>query len=163
MDKFIRIDMGTGKVTPPPTPEKNKGRGGGGLTSTIIAREVDPRAHALAAENRLVIAPGLLSGTPAACSGRTSFGAKSPLTGGIKESSPGGVPAMKLARLGIVAIVIEGLPPRGELYMLHLDREGAHLEPANKLKGLGNNATVAALTKSSVIKSATSASARLAR
>lgn len=147
MDKFIRVDVGTGKVTTTPVPEEYQGLGGRGLTSTIIAREVDPGAHALAVENKLVIAPGLLSGTPAACSGRLSFGAKSPLTGGIKESSPGGVNAMKMARLGIAAIVIEGLPPKGELYLLHIDREGVRLEPAGKLKGLGNNATVAALTE----------------
>jgi aldehyde:ferredoxin oxidoreductase len=147
MDKFIRIDMSTGKVTTTPVPEEYKSFGGRGLTSSIIAREVDPQAHPLAEENKLIIAPGLLSGTPAACSGRLSIGAKSPLTGGIKESSPGGVPAMKFARLGIAAVIFENLPPKDELYILHLDREGARLEPGNKLKGMGNNDTVATLTQ----------------
>ncbi|MFA5317433.1 MAG: aldehyde ferredoxin oxidoreductase N-terminal domain-containing protein, partial [Dehalococcoidales bacterium] len=147
MDKFLRIDMSTGKVSSNPVPDEYQGLGGRGLTSTIISREVDPQSHALAEENKLVIAPGLLSGTPAACSGRLSIGAKSPLTGGIKESSPGGVASTKLARLDIAAIIIEGLPAQNELYTLHIDREGARLEPADKLKGLGNNDTVTALTE----------------
>lgn len=147
MDRILRVDMSTGKVTSGPVPDEYRGLGGRGLTSTIVSREIDPRAHALAAENKLVIAPGLLSGTPAACSGRLSIGAKSPLTGGIKESSPGGVTAMKLARLGIAAIIVEGLPPGDELYILHISREDARLEPATKLKGRGNNDTVAALSE----------------
>ncbi|MFH0941624.1 MAG: aldehyde ferredoxin oxidoreductase C-terminal domain-containing protein [Chloroflexota bacterium] len=147
MDRLLRVDMSTGKVSSNPVPDEYRGLGGRGLTSTIIAREVDPRAHPLAVENKLVIAPGLLSGTPAACSGRLSIGAKSPLTGGIKESSPGGVAAMKLARLGIAAIIVEELPQKDELYILHVSREDARLEPATKLKGRGNNDTVAILSE----------------
>jgi aldehyde:ferredoxin oxidoreductase len=45
MDKFIRIDMSTGKVTITPVPEEYKMFGGRGLTSSIVAREVDPHAH----------------------------------------------------------------------------------------------------------------------
>ncbi len=65
---------------------------GRGLTSAIVADEVDPTCHPLGPNNKLVIAPGWVSGTPAApSSGRTSFGGKSPLTGGIKESNAGGL------------------------------------------------------------------------
>jgi len=84
--------------------------GGRGLTSKIIANEVPPTCHPLSKFNKLVIAPGLLSGTPAANSGRLSVGAKSPLTGGIKESNSGGLVSQKLARLGIKAIVLEDKP-----------------------------------------------------
>ncbi|HMA66739.1 MAG TPA: aldehyde ferredoxin oxidoreductase N-terminal domain-containing protein, partial [Desulfosalsimonadaceae bacterium] len=59
------------------------GMGGRGLTSAIIAAEVPPRCHPLGEDNKLVIAPGMLSGTKAAMSGRISVGCKSPLTGGI--------------------------------------------------------------------------------
>ncbi len=50
----------------------------------IVAEEVPPTFHPLGPNNKLVIAPGLLSGTVAANSGRISMGAKSPLTGTIK-------------------------------------------------------------------------------
>ena len=146
MDKLLRVDMSTGKVSFSEVPPEYQGLGGRGLTSTIISREVDPRAHPLSEDNKLVITTGLLSGTPASCSGRLSIGAKSPLTGGIKESSPGGVAALKLARLGIAAIIVEGIPPGNGLYTLEVDTKGARLSPADKLKGLGKNDTVAALT-----------------
>ncbi|MFY9707869.1 MAG: aldehyde ferredoxin oxidoreductase N-terminal domain-containing protein, partial [Desulfobacterales bacterium] len=58
------------------------GLGGRAMTSTIVAKEVPPLCHPLGADNKLVIAPGLLSGTTAAMSGRLSVGCKSPLTGG---------------------------------------------------------------------------------
>ena len=40
--------------------------GGRGLTSTLVAKDVPPLCHPLGAENKLVIAPGILSGTIAA-------------------------------------------------------------------------------------------------
>ena len=84
------------------------GLGGRGLTSAIVSKEVPPLCHPLGADNKLVIAPGLLSGTIAAMSGRISVGCKSPLTGGIKEANSGGRPSQVLARLGYAAIVLEG-------------------------------------------------------
>lgn len=66
------------------------GLGGRGLTSAVIAAEVPPTCHPLSAENKLVIAPGLLSGTMAAMSGRLSIGCKSPLTGGYQGIECGG-------------------------------------------------------------------------
>ncbi|MEW6624814.1 MAG: aldehyde ferredoxin oxidoreductase N-terminal domain-containing protein [Bacillota bacterium] len=64
----------------------------------MLLDEVDPTCEALGPQNKIVIAPGLLGGgTSAPCSGRISIGAKSPLTGGIKESNGGGIAARKLA------------------------------------------------------------------
>ena len=51
----------------------------------IVADEVKPTCHPLGKYNKIVFAPGLLSGTTAPNSGRISVGAKSPLTGTIKE------------------------------------------------------------------------------
>ncbi len=69
-----------------------------------------PTCHPLSAEYKLVIAPGILTGTGAPCSGRLSAGAKSPLTGTIKESNSGGMGAIALATAGVKAIVLEGKP-----------------------------------------------------
>ena len=112
MDKLLRIDMGAEggpKITEVPVGDY-AGIGGRALTSAIVAKEVPPTCHALSEDNKLVIAPGLLSGTVAAMSGRISVGCKSPLTGGIKESNAGGQAAQCLARLGIAGIVLEGAP-----------------------------------------------------
>ena len=117
--------------------------GGRWLTSAIVAAEVPATCHPLAAENKLVIAPGILTGTGAPCSGRLSVGAKSPLTGTIKESNSGGMAAIALAIAGVKAIVLEGKPADGKLYRLVVNTEGVKIEPADALAGLGNYDTVA--------------------
>jgi len=118
------------------------GLGGRALTSKIISTEVPPLCHPLGPENKLVIAPGLLSGTAAAISGRISVGCKSPLTGGIKEANAGGQAAQVLARIGFAAIVIEGIAEPNELYKIVINKEGVLISNANDLKSLGNYATV---------------------
>ena len=118
------------------------GHGGRGLTSTIVAAEVEPTCHPLGAKNKLVIAPGLLSGTLAANSGRLSIGAKSPLTGTIKEANAGGTAAPLLARAGCKALIIEGLPKEDKWYSLALTPEGVTISEETELIGKGNFAVV---------------------
>ena len=110
MDKIVRVNMTDLTTRTEAVPEAWAAYGGRALTSTIVAAEVPPTCHPLGPNNRLVFAPGLLSGTPAANSGRLSAGAKSPLTYTIKESNAGGTAAQLLSRLGIKAMIIEGLP-----------------------------------------------------
>lgn len=140
MDKILRIDVGSaGGPRAIETPlGEYAGLGGRGLTSAIVASEVPPLCHPLGADNKLVIAPGLLSGTTAAMSGRISVGCKSPLTGGIKEANSGGQPSQVLARLGYAAIVLEGKPADDTLYKIFINAEGVSIEPDNELKMLGN-------------------------
>jgi len=140
MDKILRIEMGAEggpKAKEEPLGEY-RGLGGRGLTSAIISKEVPPHCHPLGAENKLVIAPGLLSGTTAAMSGRISIGCKSPLTGTIKESNAGGQPSQMLARLGYAAIVLEGKPKDDTLYKIFINKDGVKIEADNSLKMLGN-------------------------
>lgn len=118
------------------------GLGGRIMTSTVVAKEVDPLCHPLSADNKLVIAPGLLSGTTAVMSGRISVGCKSPLTGTIKESNAGGQGAQVMARLGYSAIILEGKPKDDKLYKLLINKDGVKIEPADDLKLLGNYDTV---------------------
>jgi len=98
MDKILRIDMSAdGGPQASETPIGDyAGLGGRALTSAMVSKEVPPLCHPLGADNKLVIAPGLLSGTSGAMSGRLSVGCKSPLTGGIKEANAGGQPAQVL-------------------------------------------------------------------
>ena len=142
MDKILRINMGAAggpQVKSEPI-GSYAGLGGRALTSTIIAKEVPPLCHPLGEDNKLVIAPGLLSGSAAAMSGRISVGCKSPLTGGIKESNAGGMASQMLGRLGIAAIVLEGKPKDDTLYKLSISKDKVDIKPDNSLKMLGNYA-----------------------
>jgi aldehyde:ferredoxin oxidoreductase len=140
MDKILRIDMGAegGPIATAVDVGAYAGLGGRALTSAVVSKEVPPLCHPLGEANKLVIAPGLLSGTTAAMSGRLSVGCKSPLTGGIKESNAGGQPSQMLARLGYAAIVLEGKPKDDTLYKIFINRDGAKIIPDKSLRMLGN-------------------------
>jgi len=143
MAVIYRIDMSEQTVRAEQPGQSYRELGGRGLTSTMLANEVAPLCHPLSSENKLVISPGLLTGTGAPCSGRLSVGAKSPLTGTIKESNAGGMAALALAALEIKAIVLEGKPEDDTLYRLVVTGDGVKIEPAGDLAGLGNYDTVA--------------------
>ena len=140
MDKILRINMGAEggpKASTVPVGEY-AGLGGRAMTSSIVSKEVPPLCHPLGADNKLVIAPGLLSGTTASQSGRISVGCKSPLTGTIKESNSGGQPSQVLARLGYAAIVLEGKPKEGNFYKIFINKDGVKITQDNSLCMLGN-------------------------
>jgi aldehyde:ferredoxin oxidoreductase len=140
MDKILRINMGAdgGPEAKVDSLGDYAGFGGRGLTSAIVAKEVPPTCHPLSEDNKLVIAPGLLSGSTAAMSGRISVGCKSPLTGGIKESNAGGQPSQMLGRLGYAAIVLEGKPKGNNLYKVFINKDGVDIKEDNSLCMLGN-------------------------
>lgn len=148
MSKFIRVDMTTKKITTTETPSKYAGLAGRGLTSNFIADEVKPTCHPLGKNNKIIFAPGFLTGTSAANSGRISVGAKSPLTGTIKESNSGGVFSQKMARMGIKAIVIEGMPAEDKFYVIKIDMNGVIIEeaPPEIIGGCGNYKAIAVLS-----------------
>jgi aldehyde:ferredoxin oxidoreductase len=127
-------------------PERWNTLGGRGLTSTIISEEVDPACNPLGSKNKLVFAPGLFAGTKAANSGRLSVGAKSPLTGGIKESNSGGTAAQRLAKLGVKALIIEGMPRDDKWYTIHVHKEGVNIKEETELLGKGNYDVVHTIT-----------------
>lgn len=149
MDTIVRIDVGAQggpKVRKEPV-GSYAGYGGRALTSMMVAREVPPLCHPLGPENKLVIAPGLLSGTAAGQSGRLSVGCKSPLTGGIKEANAGGQAAQVMARLGYAALVLEGAAPEGSCFLIHVNKDGIGVENAPQYKGLGNYALIEEIKK----------------
>jgi aldehyde:ferredoxin oxidoreductase len=141
--KLIRVNMGSKTIAVEDVPQDYAGLGGRGLTSIMINAEVPPACDALGPENKLIFAPGLLSGTPMVNTSRISIGAKSPLTGTIKESNAGGTVAAALGHLGITAVVIEGKAADGELSLLRIDQAGqASLIAAQEYKGMRTYAFV---------------------
>lgn len=110
--------------------------GGRGLSSQIVYDEVDPICDPLGEKNKLIIASGLLTGSPFPNSARTSIGAKSPLTNGIKESNVGGRPSMMLAFHGIRALILEGLSKN--LNLILINQDGIKIESCKEYRGMGN-------------------------
>ncbi|HSO09385.1 MAG TPA: aldehyde ferredoxin oxidoreductase C-terminal domain-containing protein [Desulfoprunum sp.] len=137
-DKIFRINMTDLTTGIEDVPAAWAGHGGRGLTSTIVAAEVEPTCHPLGPKNKLIFAPGLLSGTLAANSGRLSAGAKSPLTGTIKEANAGGSAAQYLARCGCKALIIEGQPKDDRWYSLMVTPEGVVINAEIEVIGKGN-------------------------
>jgi aldehyde:ferredoxin oxidoreductase len=102
-------------------PEGYRTLGGRGLSSTIVHEEVPPLCHPLGPNNKLVFAPGIVTGTAACTSSRLSVGAKSPLTGGIKESNAGTPWARHLPAMQVKALIVEGQPEeRDKYWMAHI-------------------------------------------
>ena len=122
--KFLRVNMTTKSITSEVVPAKYHQLGGRGLTSVMVDDEVPPTCDPLGPENKLIFAPGLFTGTRLVNTSRISIGAKSPLTGGIKESNVGGRAPAAIGRLNIKAIIIEGQAEEGELFLLKIDQDG---------------------------------------
>jgi aldehyde:ferredoxin oxidoreductase len=114
----MRINMTDRTFALEALPEAYKYLGGRGLTSTIVHDEVDPTCHPLGPNNKLIFAPGMVTGTSAPTSARISVGAKSPLTSGIKEANAGSGFPPGLAAMGVKAIVVEGQPKERSKYWM---------------------------------------------
>lgn len=137
MDKILRVNMTDLTVTDEPFPEEWKYLGGRGLSAKILLKEVDPKCDPLGPDNKVILAPGVLSGSVAPTSGRMSVGGKSPLTGGIKEANSGGQAGQKMARLGYRAMIIEGKAKDPEKrYTVSINKDGYEIVECPELKGL---------------------------
>jgi len=143
VEPMLRIDLRRQAGRWEPLAEAYRLLGGRALTSRIVSEEVDPTCDPLGPGNKLVLAPGLLSGTTLSSSSRISAGAKSPLTGGIKESNAGGNTGWRLAQHGIRAVVIEG--QAADWSVAVVGDSACTLEPASDLVGLGTYAAAARL------------------
>jgi aldehyde:ferredoxin oxidoreductase len=135
MSKILRVNMTDRTAIYEDAPEEYKLLAGRGLTSALVHDEVDPTCHPLGPNNKLVFAPGIVTGTSAPSSGRVSVGGKSPLTGGIKEANAGSNWPQLVARLGIKAIVVEGCPEKFDWWGLHITADGARFFPADDYVG----------------------------
>jgi aldehyde:ferredoxin oxidoreductase len=138
MSKILRVNVTDLTAKFEDVPEKYKLMGGRWLTSSIVCDEVDPTCHPLGPNNKVVFAPGIVTGTNAPTSARISVGGKSPLTGTIKETNAGTGWGQQVARLGLKAIVVEGQPKeKGKFWLLHVTKDGAELLPADEYAGKG--------------------------
>ncbi|MCS6908605.1 MAG: aldehyde ferredoxin oxidoreductase N-terminal domain-containing protein, partial [Anaerolineales bacterium] len=136
-----RIDVNSRRLSKEPIPSAWRQLGGRALIARILLDEVNPLCDPLGPYNKLVLAPGLLVGHMLSSCDRISYGGKSPLTRGVKESNAGGTTGLKLVYLGIKALILEGAPQDDRWWVIYLDKDGAIFEPAQDLLGLGVYAT----------------------
>jgi len=139
--KLLRIDMRDSQIRWEPVPKVYEQLAGRALIAKLLLDEVPPTCDALGPHNKLIFSPGLLGGAMVATAGRLSVGAKSPLTGGVKEANAGGTGGDSLGKYEIKAIVVENQGKPKQFQTLVIEGENARLEPADDLVGLGTYAT----------------------
>jgi aldehyde:ferredoxin oxidoreductase len=133
--KILRVDLTTGELAIEELSEDfyRLYPGGKALAGYFLLNEMPPRMEPLAPENLLVIANGLLTGSPVATATRYIVSARSPLTNGYGESEAGGFWGPELKMAGIEAIVIKGRAEK-PAYLWIQDGQ-AELRPAEHLWG----------------------------
>ena len=136
-----RADVAAQQVWTEDVPASWERLGGRGLIARILLDEVPPTADPMGPKNKLIWAPGMIVGHMVSSCDRISVGAKSPLTGGVKESNAGGTTGLKMVHLGIKALILQGALPTSGTWVLYLDAQGGRFVPAEDLAGLGAYAT----------------------
>jgi len=108
---ILRVDLTKGTATREATdPQVARDYlGARGLGGYIIRNEVDPGTDPLGPDNKIVFAPGPLTGTFAPSAGRFDVVTKGPLNGVLAGSNSGGVFGPEVKFAGYDAIVIEGV------------------------------------------------------
>jgi aldehyde:ferredoxin oxidoreductase len=132
-----RINTKSGTFSIDDTPKSWERLGGRGLSARILLDEVDPECDPLGPKNKIILAPGLLTGHRLSSLDRISIGGKSPLTGGVKEANAGGRTGYHLAKLGIKALVLEDRPEEENWIVIYISKNGVRFDPAGPLVGLG--------------------------
>ena len=131
--KLLRVNLSTGKVSMEPLdPDLAKDYlGARGLGTKYFCNEVDPKVDPLSPENKLIFAPGPLTGTYAPSGGRYNVVTKGPLNGTIAASNSGGTWGPELKFAGYDMLIIEGKASK-PVYLWIKDstveiRDAAHL------------------------------------
>jgi len=133
--KFLRVNLSAGTVADEPLPlevARNfiAGRGFGvKYLYDELAANIDP----LGEENKILLVPGVLAGTPVQSVSRWVACTKSPLTGCIARSCSGGDFGAWVKFAGYDFILIEGISDK-PVY-LYISPEGAQLKDAGGLWG----------------------------
>jgi aldehyde:ferredoxin oxidoreductase len=131
--KLLRVNLSTSNVsTEPLDPGRAKDYlGARGLGTKYFCDEVDPKVDPLSPENKLIFAPGPLTGTYAPSGGRYNVVTKGPLNGTIAASNSGGTWGPELKFAGYDMLIVEGKAPKPVYLWIKNDaveiRDAAHL------------------------------------
>lgn len=107
---LVFINLATKEINRKPCPESiiKKFLGGRGLATYLLLNYLDKDVGAFDAENIMVFANGVLTGTEMICSSRLHVCTRSPLSGYIATSNGGGYSANELRRCNIAALIVTG-------------------------------------------------------
>ncbi|MDO8788766.1 MAG: aldehyde ferredoxin oxidoreductase family protein [Sulfuritalea sp.] len=131
--KILRVDLsnGTCKSEPLNMEWAQQYLGQRGLATKYFVEEVDPKVDPLAPANKLIMATGPLTGTPASTGGRYSVITKGALTGAIACSNSGGYFGAELKFAGWDMVIFEGKSAKPVYLSIEDDkvelRDAAHL------------------------------------
>lgn len=135
-NQLLDVDLTTGESQTVPLSDNflRTYLGGAGIAARILYDEVQPGTDPLGPDNVLVVAPGLLVGPSVPTGSKTTFGFKSPLSGGYGKSIVGAKLGDQLRRAGYDALVLRGAA--SEPSMLVIEDDEVSIEPADDLWGL---------------------------
>ena len=90
--KILRVNLSTSEISveEPSDHFYRMYMGGWNIIAHYLLKELPPGIDPLSPDNLLVFATGVVTGAPIAGAGRSTVGAKSPLTGGFGEADVGG-------------------------------------------------------------------------
>ncbi len=131
--KILRVDLSKGTCKSEPLNMKwaQEYLGQRGLATKYFVEEVDPKVDPLAPANKLIMATGPLTGTPASTGGRYSVITKGALTGAIACSNSGGYFGAEMKFAGWDMVIFEGKSPKPVYLAIEDDkaelRDAAHL------------------------------------
>lgn len=136
--KHLQVDLSSGNVSRERLSDEflEKYIGGRGFGAKLVwdnLREHDFQVDPLGPDNLLVMAPGPLTGVYAPSSGKCSFVAISPATGGYGDSSIGGGLGVELRLAGYDLLSLAG--KADQLSMLFIDEDEVSVLPAPELAG----------------------------
>jgi len=136
--QMIRINLKTGDIQKRLLPESfaNEWLGARGMVAKILYDEVPRNADPLGRENKLIVAPGVLTGTFVAAGSKCGFGAISPATNGHADASVGGHIGPELKFAGYDLIIFEDIAT--EPVYLFIEDDMVELRPAKHLWGKGS-------------------------
>ncbi len=140
-NRFLRIDLNnqnTQEFSVDPALFR-KYLGGSGMAAYMLGSELDSELDPLDPSSPLAVFTGLLTGTPAPANGRTSFCARSPLTGIWAESVMGGKFGAALKATGYDGLIITGKAPYP--VVLSIKETGADFIDASSLWGMSTYET----------------------
>ncbi|MBN1248807.1 MAG: aldehyde ferredoxin oxidoreductase family protein [Anaerolineae bacterium] len=146
-DKVLRVDLtaGTVSVESPGPVYFRRYFGGWNIIADVLLKEVPAGTDPLGPANKLIFAPGVLTGLPISGASRSAVGAKSPLTGGFGAAEAGGNFGAQLKRAGFDALIVEGAAAH-PVYLWIKDGE-VEIRDASDLWGMPTKETEAALRK----------------
>ena len=108
--KILRVNLSSGEIWVDEQPDSfyRKWIGGRGVILYYLMKETKPGIDPFEADNLVIFAPGILTGTVLPGTGRHAVGGKSPLTGALASGEAGGWWGAELKRAGFDALVIQG-------------------------------------------------------